>query len=119
MSTAPVSTPPLSIGPMSTGPMSTGPMSTAPVFFTQTAGVRATERQSRVEHHPAAMQPPANALAAKVPASWQLTDRGIAVIMVIAGVIMTVALLVIGLTAMRVTSADYDAGWHTSPQVQH
>ena len=114
MSTALVST-----APVSTAPVSTALASTAPVFFTQTAGVRATERQSRVGHHPAAVQPPANALAVKVPASWQLTDRGIAVIMAIAGVIMTVALLVIGLTAMRVTSADYDAGLPTSPQVQH
>jgi hypothetical protein len=94
-------------------------MSTAPVFFTQTADVRTTERRSRVGRHPAAMQPPTHAVTAKFPASWQLTDRGIAVIMVIAGVIMTVALLVIGLTAVRVTSTDYDAGLHTSPQVQH
>ena len=92
-------------------------MSTAPVFFTQTADVRTTDCQSRVGRHPAATPPPANALAAEVPASWQLTERGIAVIMVIAAVIMTVALVVIGLTAMRVTSAD--AGLHTSQQVQH
>jgi hypothetical protein len=91
-------------------------MSTAPVLFTQTADVRTTERQSRVGRHPAAALPPTDALAAEVPASWQLTDRGIAVIMVIAAVIMTVALVVIGLTATRVTSVD--AGLHTSQQIQ-
>jgi hypothetical protein len=56
--------------------------------------------------------------AAKAAANWQLTDRGIAVIIVIAGVIMAIALVVIGLTAMRVTSADYDAGSHASAQAQ-
>jgi hypothetical protein len=118
MSTAPVSTAPVGTTPVGTAP-GIAPVSTARVFFTRTAGRRAPERQSVLGRYPAAMQPPANTLAARVPANWQLTDRGIAVIMVIVGVIMTVALLVIGLTAMRVTSADYDAGLHTSPQNQH
>jgi len=36
--------------------------------------------------------------------------------MLVAGVILTAALAVIGITAIRVTSADYDAGM---PQSQH
>ncbi|HEY6687335.1 MAG TPA: hypothetical protein VI094_14120 [Propionibacteriaceae bacterium] len=42
--------------------------------------------------------------------NWQLTDRGIAVVMLIAAVILTAALAVTGITVVRVTSADYDAG---------
>jgi hypothetical protein len=42
--------------------------------------------------------------------NWQLTDRGIAVVMLIAAVILTAALAVIGITVIRVMSADYDAG---------
>ena len=53
------------------------------------------------------------------PADWRLTDRGIAVVMVIAAMILTVALAVIGLTAVRVTSADHGAGMHGSQHDQH
>ena len=37
---------------------------------------------------------------------WELTDRGIAVVMVVAAMILTAALVVIGFTAVRVTSPD-------------
>ena len=84
----------------------------------QGASLPATGRQSRVTSHSTATAPQANVRVAKAPASWQLTDRGIAVIMVIAGVIMTIALVVVGLTALRVTSADYEAGLPTSLQAQ-
>lgn len=50
---------------------------------------------------------------------WRLTDRGIAVVMVIAVMILTVALAVIGLTAARVTDPDFRAGLEESPQAQH
>jgi hypothetical protein len=46
----------------------------------------------------------------------QLTDRGIAVVMIIAAVILTAALAVVGITVIRVTSADYDAGVSGSQQ---
>jgi hypothetical protein len=39
-------------------------------------------------------------------AEWRLTDRGIAVAMALAAMILTAALVVIGLTAVRVTSID-------------
>jgi hypothetical protein len=115
---------PASIGTASISPasISTASISTPAVGLphgAQAPGLRAIERQSTDRRHLAAVPQPASALAAKVPASWQLTDRGIAVIMVIAAVIMTVALVVIGLTAMRVTSAGYDAGLQIAPQVQH
>lgn len=40
-------------------------------------------------------------------ASWRLTDRGVAVVIVTGLMIMMAALTVIGLTAMRVTSDGY------------
>jgi hypothetical protein len=46
----------------------------------------------------------------------QLTDRGIAVVMLIAAVILIAALAVVGITVIRVTSADYDAGVSGSQQ---
>jgi len=47
----------------------------------------------------------------------ELTDRGIAVVMLIAVVILIAALAVVGITVIRVTSADYDAGVSGSQQV--
>jgi hypothetical protein len=48
---------------------------------------------------------------------WELTDRGIAVVMVVAAMILTAALVVIGLTAVRVTSPG--DGLQESRQAQH
>ena len=39
--------------------------------------------------------------------AWRLTDRGIAVVLVLAVMIAVAAVAVIGLTAWRVTGADY------------
>jgi hypothetical protein len=47
-----------------------------------------------------------------------LTDRGIAVIMVIAAMILTAALVVLGLTVARVTSTDYGADLQEPGQAQ-
>jgi hypothetical protein len=47
-------------------------------------------------------------------ADWQLTDRGIAVVIALAAMIVTAALVVIGLTAVRVTSTDYRADFAES-----
>jgi len=55
----------------------------------------------------------------RAAADWRLTDRGIAVVMVIAAIILTVAIAVIGLTAVRVTSPGGDAGLHEARQAQH
>ncbi|HEX7211085.1 MAG TPA: hypothetical protein VF241_09220 [Propionibacteriaceae bacterium] len=49
---------------------------------------------------------------------WQLTDRGIAVVLLLVAVILTAAVIAVGVTALRVTSADYDARLHESWQVQ-
>jgi hypothetical protein len=97
--------------------MTAAPISAARVFLPYVS-ISDARGESKQMGRSAAMPPPANARAAEAPAGLRLTDRGIAVIMVIAGVIMSVALVVVGLTAMRVTSADYDAGSHTSPQAQ-
>jgi hypothetical protein len=56
---------------------------------------------------------------AATPADWRLTDRGIAVVMVLAAMILTSALVVIGLTAVRVTSADYGADVRELRHSQH
>ena len=50
---------------------------------------------------------------------WRLTDRGIAVVMVIAAMILTAAIAVIGLTAVRVTGPGGDSGLTESRQAQH
>jgi hypothetical protein len=52
-------------------------------------------------------------------ADWRLTDRGIAVIMVIAAIILIAGMTVIGITAVRVTSPGGDPGVQESRQVQH
>ena len=46
--------------------------------------------------------------------SWRLTDRGIAVVLVLTAMIVVAAVAVIGLTAWRVTGSDYDRGWSTA-----
>jgi hypothetical protein len=52
-------------------------------------------------------------------ADWRLTDRGIAVVMVIAAMILTAAITVIGITAVRVTGPGGDPGLRESRQAQH
>ena len=42
-------------------------------------------------------------------ASWRLTDRGIAVVLALAAMIVLAAVTVIGLTAWRVTGPEYQA----------
>jgi hypothetical protein len=49
----------------------------------------------------------------------RLTDRGIAVVMVIVAMILTAAIAVIGLTAVRVTGPGGGTGLHESRQAQH
>jgi len=45
------------------------------------------------------------------PAGWRLTDRGVALVLVTGLMILTAALAVVGLTALRVTGERYqDAG---------
>ena len=43
------------------------------------------------------------------PTSWRLTDRGIAVVLALAAMIVLAAVTVIGLTAWHVTGPDYQA----------
>jgi hypothetical protein len=62
-------------------------------------------------------RPGTMAQPAAAPVNWRLTDRGIAVVMVVGVLILTAALLVIGLTAVSVTSPDY--GLQESRQTQH
>ena len=67
---------------------------------------------------PAALARPGPIPQPATPAGhWELTDRGIAVVMVVAAMILTAALVVIGVTAVRVTSPD--AGLQESRHAQH
>jgi hypothetical protein len=59
-----------------------------------------------------------DARSRRVQASCRLTDRGIAVVIAMAIALMTTALLVIGLTAARVTSVGYDLNVQGSHQVR-
>ena len=53
----------------------------------------------------------------RTTSDWRLTDRGIAVVLVIAAMILTAAIAVIGLTAVRVTGPSGDSV-HESQQAQ-
>ncbi|HEY0238029.1 MAG TPA: hypothetical protein VGC37_05250 [Friedmanniella sp.] len=41
------------------------------------------------------------------PGSWRLTDRGLAVVLVLAAALVAASVAVVGLTALRVTSESY------------
>jgi hypothetical protein len=56
---------------------------------------------------PQACTVPAPAPAAAAGATWQLTERGIALVLVTGLLIVTAALTVIGLTALQVTGEGY------------
>jgi hypothetical protein len=58
------------------------------------------------------------AASSSTAGSLRLTDRGIAVIMLLAAVILTAALTVIGMTAVRITRADPAASAQASQQAQ-
>jgi hypothetical protein len=47
------------------------------------------------------------------PSSWRLTDRGIALVLVTGLLIVTAALAVVGLTAVRVTGGHYSDAGHS------
>lgn len=65
---------------------------------------------------PARACSPAPALVAPTPTrrrTWRLTDRGVAVVLVVAAALVAASVAVVGLTALRVTSE----GYHRSPSV--
>jgi hypothetical protein len=104
MSALPLSMPGLSVGPVPITHDSITPIS-----------------NKRVKRHlaiPGGSVSRAAAQATTTHGDWHLTDRGIAVTMVIAAMILTAALVVIGLTAVRVTSTDYDADLQEPGQAQ-
>jgi hypothetical protein len=76
-----------------------------------------TARPSTVINTPPATADP---MSSDNPAAahWRLTDRGIVVVMVIAAMILTVAIAVIGITAVRVTSPGGDTRRYESRQAQ-
>jgi hypothetical protein len=78
-----------------------------------------THRSTGVEHRSCRIAAKQIELpATETPGDWKLTDRGIAFVMLMAAVILTAAVAVIGITAVRVTSADYDAGSQRSQQAR-
>src|SRR4029434_103941 len=92
-------------------------MSAIPVSIPRAEGWRSTNRSVDHVALPARRAEPCPIVAApNRQVDWRLTDRGIAVVMVIAAMILTAALVVIGLTAVRVTGPDYGPGFAESPQ---
>ena len=55
----------------------------------------------------------------RAAADWRLTDRGIAVVMVIAAMILAAAITVIGITAVRVAGPGGGPGLGESRQAQY
>jgi hypothetical protein len=101
MSAVPVFIPPVSIPPVAIPYVAIPP---APVSIPQARG--------NVGPTPSSARP------ATAPIRWQLTDRGIAVVLLLVAAILTAAVIAVGATALRVTSADYDARLHESWQAQ-
>jgi hypothetical protein len=80
---------------------------------------RPTSARPRTMSNPAPAIADLKSSGNRAAADWQLTNRGIAVVMVIAAMILTAAIAVIGITAVRVTSPGGDARPQESRQAQH
>ena len=94
-------------------------MSAIPVSIPRAEGWRSTNRSvDRVALPARRAEPCPTVRARNRQVGWRLTDRGIAVVMVIGVMILTAALVVIGLTAVRVTAPDFRAGLDGSPRAQ-
>jgi hypothetical protein len=93
-------------------------MSALPVVIPEISATR-TPRSPRTAAGSTDVRPSSVSTPISTHGSWKLTDRGITAVMVLAAVILTVALAVIGITAVRVTGADYDAGSQESQQAHH
>jgi multisubunit Na+/H+ antiporter MnhC subunit len=89
-------------------------MSAVPVFIPPVSLPPVAPRRAHLQSAPM----PEVAQAVTTPIRWQLTDRGIAVVLLVVAMILTAAVIAIGVTAVRVTSADFDAGLHESRQAQ-
>ena len=90
-------------------------MSALPIVIPEISATQ-THWSPRPTGRAADVRPSIATAPTSTPGSWKLTDRGIAAIMVLAAVILTAALAVIGMTAVRVTSVDYDAHSQGSQQ---
>ena len=93
-------------------------MSAIPVSIPRAQGWRRPNRSVDHVALPARSTQPYPIVRAPNRQAWRLTDRGIAVAMVIAAMILTVALIVIGLTVVRVTQPDYRTGFEEWTQAQ-
>ena len=94
-------------------------MSAIPVSIPGAEGWRRTDRsRDHVALAPLHAKPCSIVRAPNRQVDWRLTDRGIAVVMVIVAMILMAALVVIGLTAVRVTGPDYRTGFEESSQAQ-
>lgn len=65
---------------------------------------------------PAACRTP-QAVASPRPQSWRLTERGLAVVLVLAGALVAASVAVVALTALRVTGESYHPGPSVSAPV--
>ena len=88
-------------------------MSAIPVFIPQVVSSPAPRSEIRRAATTSRATPvPATA----APAKCQLTDRGIAVVIAVAAIIMMVAIAVIGLTVVRVTGTGYASAVPGAPR---
>ncbi len=106
MSAVPVFIPPVSI------PRVASPYVASPYVAIPPAPVSIPHARGNVGPAPSSARP------ATAPIRWQLTDRGIAIVLLLVAAILTAAVIAVGVTALRVTSADYDARLHESLQAQ-
>jgi hypothetical protein len=94
-------------------------MSAIPVSIPRAEGWRRTDRsRDHVALVPLNAKPCSIVRPPNRQVDWRLTDRGIAVVMVIAAMILTAALIVIGLTVVRVTAPDYRPSFEEWPQAR-
>jgi len=94
-------------------------MSAIPVSIPSAEGWPRTDRsRDHVALAPRNAKPGSIVRVPNRQVNWRLTDRGIAVIMLIAAMILTTALIVIGLTVVRVTAPDYRPSFEEWPQAR-
>jgi hypothetical protein len=87
--------------------------------FVDLSRSRPTSARPRTMSNVAPATADPNSSGNRAAADWQLTNRGITVVMVIAAMILTAAIAVIGITAVRVTGPGGDARPQESRQAQH
>jgi hypothetical protein len=99
--------------PVHPAPARPGPTRTRPRRPGPGVGPTARPRRLRFSAPPRPLSGARACEAAPVsaaPRSWHLTERGVAVVLVVAAALVAASVMVVGLTALRVTSESYHPG---------